>query len=84
VKQEIFTFRNLQNTLTEDLTKLEQTYNSVQQQQNSIVSMNNRIPKTVNMLNKIEESKLEIKDVDSNSSTNAQIITIQSFHYNIQ
>jgi hypothetical protein len=58
VKQEIFAIRNLQNSLTKDLIKLEQTYNNVK------------------ITNKVEESKLEIMEVDSNSSTNGQIITI--------
>jgi hypothetical protein len=34
------------------------------------------MPNNVKITNKIEESKLEIKNVDSNSSTNGQTITI--------
>jgi hypothetical protein len=34
------------------------------------------MPNNVKITNKVEESKLEIKDVNSNSSTNGQIITI--------
>jgi hypothetical protein len=70
VKEEINTIRNLQGDLTEDLKRLHQVYDSDQQQQNSIVSLNNRMPNNVKITNKVEESKLEIKDVDSNSSTN--------------
>jgi hypothetical protein len=75
VKQKTFTIRNLQNSLTQDLTKLEQTYNTVQHH-SSITSLNNRIPNNVKITNKVEEFKLEIKYVDSNSSTNGQTITI--------
>jgi hypothetical protein len=71
VKQEIFTIRNLQNTMTQDLSKLEQTYNTVQHH-GSITSLNNRMPNNVKITNKVEESKLEIKNVDSNSSTNVK------------
>jgi archaellum component FlaC len=34
------------------------------------------MPDTVKITNKVEESKLEIKDVDSNSSSNCQTTTI--------
>jgi hypothetical protein len=40
VKQEIFTIRNLQNTLTQKLTILDQIYDSDQQQKNSITLLN--------------------------------------------
>jgi uncharacterized protein YoxC len=71
VKQEIFTIRKLQDDLTGYLNQIVQTYNNVQQQQNSIVSLNNRISNNVEITNKVEESKLELKDV-----TNDQTIII--------
>jgi hypothetical protein len=76
VKQEINTIRKLQDDLTRDLTILHQVYDSDQQQKDSITSLNNRMPNNVKITNKVEESILEIKDVDSNSSTNCQTITI--------
>jgi hypothetical protein len=57
------------------LIKLEQTYNTIQHH-SSITSLNNRLSNNVKITNKVEESKLEIRDVDSNSSTNGQTITV--------
>jgi hypothetical protein len=76
VIQEISTIRDLQDKLRGKLIQLDQVYDQDDQQQKSIISLNNRMSNTVKITNKVEESKLEIKDVDSNSSTNGKIITI--------
>jgi hypothetical protein len=60
VKQKIYTIRNLQGDLTEDIRRLHQVYDFDQQQQNSITLLNNRMTNNVKIINKVEESKLEI------------------------
>jgi archaellum component FlaC len=76
VKDEINRIRNLQEELKLYLTQITQSYKSVQPQHNTITSLNDRMPNNVKITNKVEESKLEIKDVDSNFSTSGQTITI--------